>query len=236
MHMASRLRVLVVDDDFEARTILHLLLTANGFDVAVAEDGRAGLRAAYHGHPDAILLDVMMPNLDGFETCRRLRDMTDVPIIFTTARGTMDDIVEGLSAGADDYVVKPFKPEDLLGRLKTCLGQAPRHPAFGNETLSPATAVELDCGRRELVVKDRTVYLNPKEFEVLRLLIRHAGKVLTTDAILNQVWGPERIGEPDLVKQYIYRLRRKIEPIPDAPEYLHTIRGKGYYFDVTPLN
>jgi DNA-binding response OmpR family regulator len=234
--MGPRLRILVVDDDFDARTVLHLLLTANGFEVAVAQDGRAGLRAAYHGHPDAVLLDVMMPHLDGFETCRRLRDMTDVPIIFTTARGTMDDIVQGLSAGADDYVVKPFDPSELLGRLRTCLRHARRFPGKGDEKLSPTTSVELDCGRRELVVKDRTVYLNPKEFEVLRLLIRHAGKVLTTDAILSQVWGPERIGEPDLVKQYIYRLRRKIESFPDAPEYLHTIRGKGYYFDTTTLN
>ena len=234
--MGLRLRVLVVDDDYDARTILQLLLTANGFEVAVAQDGRAGLRAAYHGHPDAVLLDVRMPHLDGFETCRRLRDMTDVPIIFTTARGTVKDIVQGFEAGADDYIVKPFDPSKLLSRLRACLQQARRFPGKGGEKLSPTASVELDCGRRELVVKDRTVYLNPKEFEVLRLLIRHAGTVLTTDAILSQVWGPERIGEPDLVKQYIYRLRRKIEPAPDTPEYLHTIRGKGYYFDTTALN
>jgi len=215
--------------------MLRIMLTAEGFDVVLAQDALSGLRAAYQTHPDAILLDVMMPNVDGFEACRRLREMTDVPIIFVTAKGTIEDVVRGFSVGADDYVVKPFNSSELISRIVACLRRAGERAGEGAEVLFPAASVMLDCGRHELVIGNRTVYLTPKEFEVLRLLVRHAGKVLSKDAILSRVWGPERIGEPDLVKQYIYRLRRKIEPDPDSPRYLHTVRGGGYYFDVDDL-
>jgi DNA-binding response OmpR family regulator len=211
------------------------MLSAEGFDVVVAQDALSGLRAAYQEHPDAILLDVMMPDMDGFDACRRLRDMTDVPIIFVTAKGTIENIVQGLSLGADDYVVKPFERSELLSRLAACLRRAGERTDEGGDYLFPAESVVLDCDRHELVIGNRTVYLTPKEFEVLRLLIRHAGKVLSTDAILTRVWGPDWIGEPDLVKQYVYRLRQKIEPDPSSPAYLHTVRGGGYYFDAKNL-
>ncbi|HIQ00990.1 MAG TPA: response regulator transcription factor [Anaerolineales bacterium] len=233
--MRRRFRVLVVDDQPEALEMLQILLTAEGFDVVTAWDALSGLRAAYQAHPDVILLDVMMPNVDGFEACRRLREMTDAPIIFVTAKGTIEDVVRGFSMGADDYVVKPFDRFELVSRLMACLRRASERADEGVEILFPAASVMLDCGRHELVIDNRTVYLTPKEFEVLRLLIRHAGKVLSADAILAQVWGPERIGEPDLVKQYIYRLRRKVEPNPRSPRYIHTVRGGGYYFDAEDL-
>ncbi len=233
--MHRRFRVLVVDDQPETLQMLQILLSADGFDVVLAQDALSGLRAAYQSHPDAILLDVMMPNVDGFEACRRLREMTDAPIIFVTAKGTIEDIVRGFSVGADDYVVKPFDRSELLSRLTACLRRAGERAGAGSKVLFPSSSMMLDCGRHELVVANRTVYLTPKEFEVLRLLIHHAGKVLTADAILAQVWGPERIGEPDLVKQYIYRLRQKIEPDPSSPRYLHTVRGGGYYFDAEDL-
>lgn len=233
--MRRRFRVLVIEDQPEMLEMLNILLTAEGFDVVMALDALSGLRTAYQTHPDAILLDIMMPNVDGFEACRRLREMTDVPIILVTARGTIEDIVRGFSMGADDYVVKPFDRHELVSRLIACLRRAGERADGGGEVLFPAASVMLNCGRHELVIDDQTVYLTPKEFEVLRLLIRHAGKVLSVDAILAQVWGPERIGEPDLVKQYIYRLRRKIEPDPKSPRYLHTVRGGGYYFDAEDL-
>lgn len=233
--MRRRFRVLVVDDQPETLQMLQILLTSEGFDVVVAQDALSGLRAAYQSHPDAILLDVMMPNVDGFEACRRLREMTDAPIIFVTAKGTIEDIVRGFSVGADDYVVKPFDRSELVSRLLASLRRASERAEEGAEVLFPAASIMLDCGRHELVIDNRTVYLTPKEFEVLRLLIRHAGKVLSTDAILAQVWGPERVGEPDLVKQYVYRLRQKIEPDPRRPRYLHTVRGGGYYFDAEDL-
>ncbi len=233
--MRRRFRVLVIDDQPDVLAVLRAMLIAEGFDVVVARDALSGLRAAYQAHPDAILLDVMMPNVDGFEACRRLREMTDVPIIFVTAKGTIEDIVRGLSLGADDYVVKPFERSELVSRLTACLRRAGERTDEGGDFLFPADSVMLDCDRHELVIGNQTVYLTPKEFEVLRLLVRHAGKVLSTDAILTRVWGPEWIGEPDLVKQYIYRLRRKIEPDPGSPRHLHTVRGGGYYFDAEDL-
>lgn len=233
--MARRLSVLAVDDQTEALELLQIMLTADGFDVVVAADALSALRTAYQTHPDAILLDVMMPGVDGFDACRRLREVTDVPIIFVTAKGAIDDIVRGLSLGADDYVVKPFDRSELVGRLMACLRRAGERTDEKIGLLFPADSVVLDCGRHELVIEDRATYLTPKEFEVLRLLIRHAGKVLSTDAILARVWGPECIGDPDLVKQCVYRLRQKIEPSPRSPQYLHTIWGEGYYFEPNGL-
>jgi two-component system response regulator RegX3 len=233
--MRRRFRILVVDDQTDVLKVLEAMLTAEGFEVVVARDALSALRAAYQEHPDAILLDVMMPDMDGFEACRRLREMTDVPIIFVTAKGAIEDIVQGLSLGADDYVVKPFERSELISRLAACLRRVGERTDEGGDYLFPAESVVLDCDRHELVIGNRTVYLTPKEFEVLRLLIRHVGKVLSTDAILTRVWGPDWIGEPDLVKQYMYRLRQKIEPDPGSPRYLHTVRGGGYYFDSDEL-
>lgn len=230
-----RFRVLVVDDEADVLEMLRAMLTANGFDVVVAQDALLGLRVAYQTRPDAILLDVMMPNVDGFEACRRLREMTDVPIVFVTAKGAIEDVVRGLSVGADDYVVKPFDGSELIGRLMACLRRARKRTDGKSDFLFPAASITLACGRHELVIGSRTVYLTPKEFEVIRLLIRHAGKVFSTDAILAQVWGPERIGDPDLVKQCIHRLRRKMEPNPRSPRYIHTVPGEGYYFDAEDL-
>jgi DNA-binding response OmpR family regulator len=233
--MPRRIRVLVVDDQPQMLNMLRVLLTREGFDVVEAQDALSGLRGAYQAHPDAILLDVMMPKLNGFEVCRRLREVTDAPIIFVTAKGAIEDVVEGFAAGGDDYLVKPFDRSELLSRLRACLRRAAERTEGKNEILFPAASIMLDCGRHELMVENRSVYLTPTEFEVLRLLMRHAGKVLSANAILARVWGPDRIGDPDLVKQYIYQLRQKIEPDPDSPQYIHTVRGEGYYFDTNDL-
>jgi two-component system response regulator VicR len=231
--MPVQFRILVIEDEPEMLEMLQMMLTAEGFDVVGAQDALTGLRAAYQTHPDAILLDVMMPSMDGFEACRRLREMTDVPIIFVTGKATsMDDIVRGFSLGGDDYVAKPFNKSELMSRLKARLRRAGERDESDIEYISPAASVILNCSRHELVIGNRSIYLGPKEFEVMRLLIRHNGKVLSRDAILAQVWGPERVGEPDLVKQYIYRLRQKVELDPGTPEYIHSVRGEGYYFDV----
>lgn len=231
----KRFRVLAVDDEPDVLRMLRVILGGEGFEVFTAEDALSGLRTAYQVDPDVILLDVVMPDVDGFEVCRRLREMTDVPIIFVTARGTIEDIVQGFRLGGDDYVVKPFDRDELVSRVLACLRRSAERGDRGGEVLFPAASVMLDAGRHELVIGNRTAYLTPKEFEVLRLLIRHAGRVLSPDAILVRVWGPEYVGEPDLVKQYIYRLRRKIEPDPSSPRYLRTVRGSGYYFDAEDL-
>jgi len=234
--MQRQFRVLIIDDEPEILEMLEILLVAEGFEVVTAQDALSGLRAAYQAHPDAILLDVMMPTMDGFEACRRLREMTEVPILFLTgkAKGT-DDVVHGFGLGADDYLTKPFDRSELVSRLTARLRRAGDHVENEVEYISPTGSVILNCSRHELVIGDRSIYLGPKEFEVVRLLIRHTGKVISRNAILAQVWGPERVGEPDLVKQYIYRLRQKIEIDPNTPQFIHSVRGEGYYFDVGDL-
>lgn len=233
--MRQQFTVLAVEDEPGQLEILRLMLNDEGFNTIVAQDGLAGLRAAYQYQPDAILLDVMMPDMDGFEVCRRLREMTEVPIIFLTAKGTLEDIVLGLSLGADDYLVKPFERSELIGRLMACLRRSKERTDKDNDLIFATDSIMLDCGRHELVIDKQIVYLTPKEFQVLRLLIRHVGKVLSTNAILARVWGGEHVGEPDLVKQCIYRLRQKIEQDPKFPRYLHTVWGEGYYFDTGDL-
>lgn len=229
--MARKLRVLVVDDQIEMVEMLKITLTAAGFEVIPALDGPSALRSAYQHHPDAVLLDIMMPGMDGFEVCRRMRDLTDVSIIFVTAKANIEDIVAGFAAGADDYLVKPFHKAELLTRLTAALRRSGGRDENKEQVIFPSPSIMLDCDRHELEVGGRKVYLTPNEFRILRLLVRHAGRVLSADAILSQVWGSEYIGEPDLVKQYIYRLRQKIEPDPDAPRYIRTVRGEGYYFE-----
>jgi len=235
MSMRRRFRILVVDDEPDVLTVLQAMLTDEGFDVVTAWDAFSGLHAAYQDRPDAILLDVMMPDMDGFKACHHLRRMTDVPIIFVTGKGTIEDIVHGFSLGADDYVVKPFERSELVSRLIACLRQAGERTDESGNYLFPTESMILDCDRHELVIGNRTVYLTPKEFKILRLLIRHTGKVLSPDAILTRVWGPEWIGETDLMKGCIYRLRGKIELDPSSPRFLHTARGEGYYFDADAL-
>ena len=235
--MHRQFKVLAIDDEPENLKMLQVMLMAEGFKPLLAADAATGLRMAFELHPDAILLDVVMPEMDGFEVCQRLREMTDVPIIFVTGRGTIEDVVKGFSAGADDYVVKPYNRMELSYRLRAVLRRIGEQAEDDNAAiLFPSDSVILDCNRHELVLGNQVVHLTPKEFEVLRLLIRHHGKVLGNDAILSQVWGGERVGDPDLVKQYIYRLRRKIEEDPDYPRYIHTIWGEGYYFDAEALS
>jgi len=230
--MPHNLRILVIEDDPEVRDLLELTLGAEEFEVITASDVASGLRAAYQQHPDAIILDVMLPAVDGFEGCRRLREMTSVPILFLTGKATTtEDIVRGLSLGADDYITKPFSRAELISRLKAALRRAGDTPEGEATRLFPTPNVVLDCDRHELTIDDRTIYLCPLEFRVLELLVRHAGRVLSHDAILAQVWGPERIGESFLVRQYIYQLRQKVESDASAQQYIHAVRGEGYYFE-----
>ena len=223
--------VLVIEDDNDMREMLKIILTEHGFHVHTAPDALSGLRLAYQKRPDAIVMDVMMPNMDGFETCRRLREMMDAPIMLLTGKfTTTEDIVRGLDLGADEYMTKPFKVPELISRLKVCLRRNNAAPREAGQYLFPTPSVVLDCGRHMLTIHGEEIYLSPSEFEVLFFLIRHAGRPLSPNAILSQVWGPQRIGDDRLVKQYIYQLRQKIEPDPATPTYIQTIRGEGYYF------
>ncbi len=224
--------ILVIDDDVDILRMLKLALTRNGFDVIMAASGLDGLRRAYETHPDAIILDVMMPMHDGFEICRRLREMTEVPIIFLTAKGTVDDIVRGLALGADDYVTKPFNEKELVSRLVACLRRAANKEEAPDILVFTQGTFVLDRSRRHAVVNGEIVHLTPTEYEVLDYLVRHVGKVLSRDAILARVWGSEYLGETELVKQFIYRLRQKIETEPRKPRFIHTVPSTGYFFEV----
>jgi DNA-binding response OmpR family regulator len=224
-------KILVIEDDQSVRELLRIILTKKDFEVLTAEDGLAGLRSAYHNRPDVIILDVMMPGMDGYETCQRLREMTDTPILLLTGQRTdTEDVVKGFGLGADEYMTKPFSSEELISRIRACLRRSGTSEDRKSRYFFPATSMVLDCGRHELKIADRIIYLTPSEFEVLELLVRHHGHTLSREAILLQAWGPQHIGDTDLVKQYIYQLRQKIEPDPTSPKYIHTVRGAGYYF------
>ncbi len=223
--------ILVVDDQPEMLGLLDRMLSNEGFNVLPAQDAHSALQMAYEYRPDAVLLDVMMPEVDGFELCERLRDVTDVPILFVTAKSNTEDLLRGFDAGADDYVVKPFARSELVSRLHACLRRASESVEESFKVMVPINAVMLDCDHHQLIVDDRTIYLTPKEFEIVRLLAQYPGKVLSEDAILCRVWGEAYEEGTGLVKQYIHRLRKKIEQNPGSPEYLHTVWGGGYYFD-----
>ena len=227
--MQSRTRVLIVDDEYKTLELLAMRLHQDGFDVTTATSGDMGLKIAYETHPDAVLLDIKMPGMDGLQVCRRLREVTDAVIMFVTVRGGREDIIRGLYMGADDYIIKPYRYQELLARLLACL----RRKADSNLPplrLQRGEAVLIaDPSRRLVFIEDgRSVQLTPKEFSLLKYLVQNRGKVLSADEILTNVWGLEYQGERDLVKQFIYRLRNKLEPDPSNPEYIVTVRGSGY--------
>lgn len=228
--MNPRFCVLAIDDDPDMARFLDTLLTRRGFRVVIAPDGHTGLRLAWQTRPDAIILDIMMPGMDGFDVCRRLKQVTDAPILFVTARGDTEALEQGLALGADDYVVKPFRPQELVSRLNASLRRPHPGDDGAGKPLFVGDSVMLDCNRQVLVLDGSDITLTSTEFEVLRLLMAHPGTVFTVNAILARVWGAERMGDAGLVKHYIYQLRQKIEIEPECPQHLHTVRGRGYYF------
>jgi DNA-binding response OmpR family regulator len=231
--MSGRTRVLIIDDDARLGEILRMRLEEEGFEVQYASEAHSGLHLAYDWHPHAILVDVIMPGLDGFETCHRLRDMTEAAIIIMSVKGRDEEVIRGLEAGADDYVVKPFEYLLLRARLMACLRRGADSRPMAPVRLAKTEALLMaDSDRRLIFISDgRSVQLTPREFDLLQYLLRNRGRVLSPDAILANVWGPEYAGEETLVKQFIHRLRMKIEPDPGHPEYIVTIRGSGYAFE-----
>ena len=229
--MIHKARVLVIDDDIMLSNMLALLLETDGFEVASAYTGQEGLNLAEQLEPDAIVLDIKMPGMDGFEVCRRLREKTNAVILFASVRDKPEDIVRGLQLGGDDYVVKPYSYQELSSRLIACLrrqraGMPPTVLEASGEIMLVA-----DPDRRLVFINDQEVQLTPTEFEVLKYLMKNQGKVLSQEAILANAWGPEYIGDSSLVKQFVYRLRNKLESEPSEPHYILTVRGAGYVFE-----
>lgn len=219
------MKALVVDDDRVLADVVAFTLRREGFDIILAYDGATALERWAEHEPDLIVLDVNMPKVDGFTVCQRIREKTNTPIILLTVRGEEDDIVYGLDLGADDYIVKPFSPRQLVARANAVLrreGQAPSSP------VRQVGDLHLDPGQRKAVIADgEPISLTPLENRLLEYLILNAGHVLTTDAIIDHVWGPGG-GDRDMLRQLVRRLRSKIEPDPADPSYIRTIPGLGY--------
>lgn len=230
--MKEKTRILIVDDDPTLSELLSMKLTKDGFDVIATGAGVEALRLAYQHHPDAIILDIMMPGMDGLEVCRRLREMTDAVIIFATAKNQTDDIIQGLRVGGDDYVTKPYDYKELAARLVASLR---RRGLQAPPTLLRAAGEMLwlaDPSRRLVFIDEgETVQLTPREFELFEYLVRNQGRVMSVESILFNVWGPEYSDERHLVKQFIYRLRSKLEPDPSQPKNILTVPGSGYVFE-----
>ena len=215
-------RALVVDDEETIVEFLHMGLTYEGWEVTVATDGPEALAAAGRCRPDLVILDVMLPGLDGFGVCRRLRDDGDVPIIMLTARGELEDRVAGLDGGADDYLVKPFRFQELLARIRAVLRR--RQPDAQQRLV--AADVRLDRNTREVERGGRPVDLTAREFDLLELFLGHPRQVLSRETILNRLWGYDFMGDTNVVDVHVSALRRKLG---DADHTLiRTVRGIGY--------
>ncbi|MFV0461711.1 MAG: MtrAB system response regulator MtrA [Nostocoides sp.] len=217
-------RVLVVDDDLALAEMLGIVLRNEGLDVVHVSDGAAAMGAFRESRPDLVLLDVMLPGLDGIEICRRIRAESGVPIVMLTARTDTVDIVVGLESGADDYVVKPFKPQELIARIKARLRRGDEPESERLEIGDLAIDVAGHSVRRE----GQLLNLTPLEFDLLVALARKPWQVFTREVLLEQVWGYRHAGDTRLVNVHVQRLRSKIERDPEHPEIVVTVRGVGY--------
>jgi len=222
-------RILVVDDDVRLTTTIEAILKDAGYAPLVAHTAEDGLRLAIIREPDLALLDVMMPNMGGWELCRRLRDFSDLPIIFLTALSDVKDIVRGLEIGADDYLVKPFKRPELLARIKAHLRRVPESRVPPELVFGEGELV-IDLMKRGVEVHGEAVELTPREFDLLATLARHSGRVLTKQELLRRAWGLEDEDAQDNLKPYIHYLRKKIEEDSASPRWILTARGVGYRF------
>jgi DNA-binding response OmpR family regulator len=229
---AARPRVLIVEDEEALLFTLAHNLKREGYTVVTASRGDDGLRLAREQHPDLILLDVMLPGIDGIQVCRMLRRDSDVPIIMLTALGGESDRVAGLDTGADDYMPKPFGMRELMARVRALLRRA---GARAQPETEPAVVtsgdLQIDRERREVLRGGTVVRLKPKEFELLLFFLQHPGRVFSREQILDEVWGYDYYGGPRTVDVHIRWLRQKIEADPANPARLRTIRGSGYIFE-----
>jgi len=227
--MNAPARVLVIDDDADIRGLLAELLGRAGYVVDQAPDGRTGLRALHQSPPDAIVLDVSMPDLDGWGTLERIRDLSDVPVLMLTARGDELERVRGLQAGADDYVIKPFGRQELVARVQALLRRSAARGEELQETYSDGL-VTIDFAQRGVTFDNREISLTPLEFKLLSTFVRHPRQVLSRDQLLELVWGDAYGVSGDQVKLYVGYLRRKLCPEDVSRAPIETVRGFGYRY------
>jgi two-component system, OmpR family, KDP operon response regulator KdpE len=229
--MTDRPRILLVDDEAAIQRAVGPLLRSRGYDVQVAASGAAALEAVLSGAPDLVVLDLGLPDLDGIEVCRRIRARSKVPVVVLSARGGEADKVQALDLGADDYVTKPFGPEELLARVRVALRRV-RDESGGAGASGQLRAGDLliDYDRRRVQRGDADIRLTPKEFELLSLLARNHDRVLTHRVILKTVWGPNAVEQPEHLWTLVAQLRRKIELDPAEPRYVVSEPWVGYRF------
>lgn len=226
------MKILLVDDDTGLLFAIKAHLELDGYEVVLATNGLSGLERLYRDQPDLLVVDIRMPGMDGWELCRRVREMSDIPILVLTAHATTEaEVVRGLDMGADDYMRKPFEMDEFAARVRALLrrGGGGRSRAEGYKFYADSYLL-VDLNARRVLVRGQEVELTPTEFALLALFVRYCGRVLSNEFILREVWGSEHECEPQYPRVYISRLRQKIEPDPDHPVYLLTEYGVGYRF------
>jgi two-component system, OmpR family, response regulator MprA len=223
--------VLVIDDEESIVDLIKLGLKYEGFEVVAASDGEEGIDAAQRANPIFIILDWMLPDMDGLEVCRRLRSNPtthDIPILLLTAKGEVGSRVEGLNTGADDYLTKPFSFEELVARIRAILRRLNHSATAENSKVLTVGDIELNMSTHEVIRAGRQIDLTVTEYNLLHLFMSHVGQALDRQTILNQVWGYDFLGETNIIEVYVRYLREKIEDSPSSPRYIQTIRGVGY--------
>ena len=229
-------KILIIDDDEALVRLIDQVLTQQGYEVLKTSNGQEALRLLFDQRPDLVLLDVVMPRMDGWQTCSRIRDVSDIPIIMLTGkRRAEDDIVRGLDYGADDYLLKPVGNRELVARVRAALRRAELSPSADakREITYSDGFLTVDIAERKVIVNGERVKLTPREFRLFALLVENAGRILTHKQVLEKVWGWEYTDDLDYVRIYISHLRQKIEPDPALPRYIITEPGVGYYFQKT---
>jgi two-component system KDP operon response regulator KdpE len=225
-------KILIVDDEPAQVRLFSQLLTANGYSVLKASSGREAIRSVHENKPDLILLDIIMPEMDGWQTCSLIRDISEIPIIMLTGkRNSEEDIVHGLECGADEYLAKPVGNRELLARVKATLRRAEKPSTEEKKNTQFSNGYfAIDVLERKVTVKGEKLRLTPREFRLLALLVNNADRIVSHQQVLENVWGWEYIDDVDYVRIYISHLRQKIEPDPSQPKYILTEPGVGYYF------
>jgi two-component system KDP operon response regulator KdpE len=226
----ERKHILVVDDEARMVRFVRMNLELEGYQVSTAANGTEALDKVREELPDLVLLDVMMPEMDGYETLERIRQVSSVPVIMLTVKAEEEDKVRGLELGADDYVTKPFSPRELASRVKAALRRAEMPSPGQKSTLAIDEDLAVDFQRREVLVRGKRVKLRPTEYRLLYHLVNNAGWVMTHETLLSKVWGYEYRDDTQLLRLYVTYLRQKIEPDPSNPKYIFNERGVGYRF------
>ena len=221
--------VLLIDDDKDVGQMLHDTLSHSGYKTLYVQDGQSGLDILQEQPVDLVLLDLMLPGVDGWEICRRIREFSDVPIIILSALGREQEVIRGLELGADDYITKPFRLGEMKARMRANLRRT-RSPLAAEATVRVDERLAVDRATHSLIVDRQTVRLSATEYKLLSCFLENPGRVLTQQNLLSQVWGWEYMDQTDYLKVYVHRLRRKIEQEADEPRYILTERGFGYRF------